>query len=101
MYVCECGGRLDDADRSEIIWTVADICEFCSVAATAVDGYDGRCIRLRRSKGWRGKGRRVPITVGRPLLCLTPRCRRRSDRTNPIKNHYAANPKAYVDLHQI
>jgi integrase len=33
VNVCERGGRLYDADRSEIIWTADDIREFCSVAS--------------------------------------------------------------------
>ena len=39
-------------------------------------------VRLKANNVHMVKGRRVTITVGRPLLCLTPRCRRRSDRTN-------------------
>ena len=33
VNVCERGGRLYDADRSDIIWAAEDIREFCSVAS--------------------------------------------------------------------
>jgi integrase len=89
VNVCERGGRLYDADRSDIIWTAEDIREFCGVASVELQAamllalwtgqrqgdllrltwkaYDGRYIRLRQSKARRGKGRRVTIPVGSPL----------------------------------
>jgi integrase len=92
VNVCERGGRLYDADRSEIIWTADDIREFCSVASAELQAamllalwtgqrqgdllrltwkaYDGRYIRLRQSKARRGKGRRVTIPVGPPLKAV-------------------------------
>jgi integrase len=85
VNVCEKGGRLYEADRSEIIWSAADIRAFCAVASTELraalllalwtgqrqgdllrltwTNYDGACIRLRQSKG----GRRVTIPAGPPL----------------------------------
>lgn len=92
VNVCERGGRLYDADRSEIIWTADDIREFCGPASVELQAamllalwtgqrqgdllrltwtaYDGRCIRLRQSKGRRGMDRRVTIPVGPPLKAV-------------------------------
>lgn len=89
VNVCEKGGRLYDADRSDIIWLADDIREFCSVASVELQAalllalwtgqrqgdllrlswknYDGQCIRLRQTKAKGGKGRRVTIPVGGPL----------------------------------
>lgn len=89
VNVCERGGRLYDADRSEMIWTADDIREFCAVASVELQAalllalwtgqrqrdllrlswksYDGQNIRLRQSKAEGGKGRRVVIPVGGPL----------------------------------
>lgn len=89
VNVCDKGGRLYDADRSEIIWSAGDIREFCGVASVELQAalllalwtgqrqgdllklswknYDGSYIRLRQSKGRGGKGRRVTIPVGAPL----------------------------------
>jgi hypothetical protein len=69
VNVCERGGRLYDADRSEIIWQASDIREFCGVASVELQAalllalwtgqrqgdllklswksYDGTYIRLR------------------------------------------------------
>ena len=89
VNVCERGGRLYDADRSEIIWQASDIREFCGVASVELQAalllalwtgqrqgdllklswknYDGTYIRLRQTKAKGGKGRRVTIPVGAPL----------------------------------
>jgi integrase len=89
VNVCERGGRLYDADRSEIIWQATDIREFCGVASVELQAalllalwsgqrqgdllklswknYDGTYIRLRQTKAKGGKGRRVTIPVGAPL----------------------------------
>jgi integrase len=89
LNVCERGGRLYDADRSEIIWQAGDIREFCGVASVELQAallmalwtgqrqgdllklswknYDGTYIRLRQTKAKGGKGRRVTIPVGAPL----------------------------------
>jgi integrase len=89
VNVCERGGRLYDADRSEIIWTADDIREFCAVASIELQAalllalwtgqrqgdllklswknYDGKYIRLRQTKARGGKGKRVTIPVGDPL----------------------------------
>jgi integrase len=89
VNVCERGGRLYDADRSDIIWQAEDIREFCSVASVELQAalllalwtgqregnllrlswknYDGAYIRLRQTKARGGKGRRVTIPVGAPL----------------------------------
>jgi integrase len=89
VNVCERGGRLYDADRSDIIWSADDIREFCVVASVELQAalllalwtgqrqgdllrlswknYDGTYIRLRQTKAKGGKGRRVTIPVGAPL----------------------------------
>ena len=90
VNVCERGGRLYDADRSEIpSGSADDIREFCSVASVELQAalllalwtgqrqgdllklswknYDGTHIRLRQTKAKGGKGRRVTIPVGAPL----------------------------------
>jgi integrase len=90
VNVCERGGRLYEADRSEIIWDAEDIRTFCNVASVELQAalllalwtgqrqgdllrltwkdYDGSYIRMRQSKGNRRKGgRRVTIPVGPPL----------------------------------
>jgi len=90
INVCERGGRLYVADRTEVIWTADDIKAFCSVASVELQAalllalwtgqrqgdllrltwkaYDGKSIRLRQSKGKKaGKGRHVTIPVGEPL----------------------------------
>jgi integrase len=89
INVCERGGRLYDADRSEIIWSADDIKAFCTVASVELQAamllalwtgqrqgdllrltwsaYDGQYIRLRQSKAKGGKGRYVTIPVGAPL----------------------------------
>ncbi len=89
VNVCERGGRLYDADRSDIIWQADDIREFCAVASAELQAalllalwtgqrqsdllklswknYDGQYIRLRQTKAEGGKGRRVTIPVGAPL----------------------------------
>lgn len=89
VNVCERGGRLYDADRSDIIWRADDIRKFCGLASVELQAalllalwtgqrqgdllklswknYDGACIRLRQAKAKGGKGRRVTIPVGGPL----------------------------------
>jgi integrase len=89
VNVCEKGGRLYDADRSDIIWQADDIREFCGVASVELQAalllalwtgqrqgdllrlswknYDGTYIRLRQTKAKGGRGRRVTIPVGAPL----------------------------------
>jgi integrase len=89
VNVCEKGGRLYDADRSDIIWQADDIREFCSVASVELQAalllaiwtgqrqgdllrlswknYDEKYIRLRQTKARGGKGRRVTIPVGARL----------------------------------
>jgi integrase len=89
VNVCERGGRLYDADRSDIIWQASDIRQFCAVASVELQAalllalwtgqrqgdllklswknYDGTCVRLRQTKAKGGKGRRVTIPVGAPL----------------------------------
>jgi integrase len=89
VNVCERGGRLYDADRSDIIWRADDIREFCGVASVELQAalllalwtgqrqgdllklswknYDGTYIRIRQTKAKGGKGRRVTIPVGAPL----------------------------------
>jgi integrase len=84
--VCERGGRLYEADRTEIIWRADHITKFCAVAADELQfalllalwtgqrqsdlirlawmQYDGTKIRLRQRKG---KKKRVVIPVGAPL----------------------------------
>jgi integrase len=83
--VCERGGRLYEADRTEKIWTADNIKAFCAVASTELQAalllalwtgqrqgdllrltwtaYDGTHIRLRQGK----TGKRVTIPVGAPL----------------------------------
>jgi integrase len=83
--VCERGGRLYEADRTEKIWTADTIKAFCAVASTELQAalllalwtgarqgdllrltwaaYDGAYIRFRQSK----TGKRVTIPVGGPL----------------------------------
>jgi integrase len=90
VNVCERGGRLYDADRSEIIWQASDIREFCGVAHVELQAalllalwtgqrqgdlpklswknYDGTYIRLRQTKAKGGKGRRVTIPECAPRL---------------------------------
>jgi integrase len=80
VNVCERGGRLYDADRSDIIWSADDIREFCAVASAELQAalllalwtgqrqgdllklswknYDGTYIRLRQTKAKGSKGRR-------------------------------------------
>jgi integrase len=87
--VCKRGGRLYDADRSDIIWQASDIREFCAVASVELQAalllalwtgqregnllklswknYDGTYLRLGQTKAKGGKGRRVTIPVGTPL----------------------------------
>jgi integrase len=89
VNVCERGGRLYDADRSDIIWQASDIREFCAVASVELQAalllalwtgqregnllklswknYDGTYLRLGQTKAKGGKGRRVTIPVGTPL----------------------------------
>jgi integrase len=89
VNVCERGGRLYDADRSDIIWQASDIRQFCAVASVELQAalllalwtgqrqgdllklswknYDGTYIRLRQTKAKGGGGRRVTIPVGAPL----------------------------------
>jgi integrase len=89
VNVCERGGRLYQADRSDIIWQASDIHEFCGVASVELQAalllalwtgqrqgdllklswrnYNGSYIRLRQTKAKGGKGRRVIIPVGGPL----------------------------------
>lgn len=89
VNVCGRGGRLYDADRSDIIWQADDIRAFCEVASVELQAamllalwtgqrqgdllklswknYDGTHLRLRQTKARGGKGRRVTIPVGAPL----------------------------------
>jgi integrase len=85
---CERGGRIYRSDRSEIVWTEADIGRFMAVAPDHLkvallmglwtgqrigdlrtvtwSAYDGEFIRLKQSK----TGRRVAIRVGAPLKAV-------------------------------
>jgi integrase len=85
INVCERGGKLHEADRTEKIWTADHIEAFCAVASTELQAalllargrgqrqgdllrlswanYDGIHLRLRQSKG----KKRVTIPVGLPL----------------------------------
>jgi integrase len=96
VNVCERGGRLYEADRSEKIWTADDIKKFGEKASPELQAalmlalwtgqrqgdlltltwanYDGQNIRLRQGKskktradGERVGGKRVVIPVGKPL----------------------------------
>jgi integrase len=91
VNVCEKGGRLYEADRTEEIWTADDIKKFCGVASPELQAalmlalwtgqrqgdllkltwgnYDGVYIKMRQGKsGRRGRGgKRVTIPVGNPL----------------------------------
>jgi integrase len=88
---CEKGGRVYSSDRAHIIWTAADIEQFCQTASPVLQlvlllalwtgqrlgdllsvtwsAYDGAYIRLQQSKGKRkGKpGPRVTIPVSKVL----------------------------------
>jgi integrase len=86
VNVCERGGRLYEADRTEIIWAAEHIQKFCAVASDELQfalllalwtgqrqgdlirltwpQYDGSKIRLRQRKGLK---KRVVIPVGAPL----------------------------------
>jgi integrase len=88
VNVSERGGKLYEADRSEIIWTADDIRAFCAVASTELQAalllalwtgqrqgdllrltwknYDGAYIRLKQSKG----GARVTIPIGATLKAV-------------------------------
>jgi integrase len=95
---CERGGRIYEADRTEQIWSEADIARAMSVASKELhlalimalstgqrqgdllalqwDAYDGTTIRLTQSKS---KGKRaVSIKVGFPLKALLDQTPRRS-----------------------
>jgi integrase len=96
VNVCERGGRLYEADRTEQIWTGDHISTFCTVASPELQfalllalwtgqrqgdlirlgwtQYDGTHIRLRQSKG----GTRVVIPVG-PVLKAALDARRQLD----------------------
>jgi integrase len=85
INVCQCGGRLYDADRAEKIWSADHIKAFCAVASTELQAalllalwtgqrqgdllrlswanYDGSHLRLRQSKA----KKRVTIPAGQPL----------------------------------
>jgi integrase len=85
VNVCERGGRLYEADRTDRIWTADSIKTFCAAASVELQAglllalwtgqrqgdllrlswsdYDGTHIRLRQGK----TGKRVTITVGVPL----------------------------------
>src|SRR5829696_8777850 len=93
---CERGGRLYQADRSEIVWTEVDIARFVAVAPEHLTfallmglwtgqrigdprtvtwtAYDGEFIRLKQSK----TGRRVAIRVGAPLKAVLDALPRRA-----------------------
>lgn len=102
VNVCERGGRLYEADRSEKIWTSEDIKKFCESASQELQAvlmlalwtgqrqadllkltwanYDGESLRLRQGKsmrqgkdGMRVGGKRVVIPVGKPLKALLGR----------------------------
>src|SRR5262249_41784377 len=82
---CERGGRLYDGERSDKVWTEADLGKLFAVAADRIaiaallalwtgqretdlltrrwPAYDGQHIRLRQGKS----GRRLKIPVGKPL----------------------------------
>jgi integrase len=86
VNVCERGGSLYEADRTEIIWAAEHIQKFCAVASDELQfalllalwtgqrqgdlirltwpQYDGSKIRLRQRKGLK---KRVVIPVGAPL----------------------------------
>jgi integrase len=96
VNVCKRGGRLYEADRSEIIWTAEHIRRFCDVASDPLKfalvlalwtgqrqtdlirltsmQYDGTRIRLRQRKG----RKRVVIPVGEPLKAMLDAYRRDS-----------------------
>jgi integrase len=109
VNVCEKGGKLYDADRSDIIWAADDIREFCSVASVELQAalllalwtgqrqgdllrlswknYDGQNIRLRQTKARGGKGRRVTIPVGAPLkLALDAALKQNRSATTILTN---------------
>jgi hypothetical protein len=82
VNVCERGGRLYDADRSEIIWTAEDINQFCGVesncrprsclrcgpGSASVEGLRWLLHSDTPNEGARAQGRqRVTIPVGSPL----------------------------------
>jgi len=93
---CERGGRIYRSDRSEIVWTEADIGRFMAVAPDHLkvallmglwtgqrigdlrtvtwSAYDGEFIRLKQSK----TGRRVAIRVGAPLKAVLDALPRRA-----------------------
>ena len=92
---CEGGGRLYSADRTDKVWTDADVTALLENAphelALAMmlalwtgqrqgdllrlpwSAYDGKCIRLTQSK----TGRRLTVPVGEPLKILLERTSRR------------------------
>jgi integrase len=109
VNVCERGGRLYEADRSDIIWQASDIREFCGVASVELQAalllalwtgqrqgdllklswknYDGTYIRLRQTKAKGGKGRRVTIPVGAPLkLALDAALREKRSAVTMLTN---------------
>lgn len=109
VNVCERGGRLYEADRSEIIWTAENIREFCAAASTELQAalllalwtgqrqgdllrltwksYDGAYIRMRQSKAKGGKGKRVTIPVGGPLkLALDAALKQKRAATTILTN---------------
>lgn len=103
---CAGGGRLYVADRTDRIWTAADIRDFCAVASTELQaalllalwtgqrqgdllrltwfGYDGASIRLRQGKG----GKRVRIPVGAPLKAVLDGSKRGSQDGTILTNTY-------------
>lgn len=109
INVCERGGRLYEADRSEIIWSADNIREFCGIASVDLQAalllalwtgqrqgdllrltwksYDGQYIRLRQTKAKGGKGKRVTIPVGAPLkLALDSALKQKRTATTILTN---------------
>jgi integrase len=104
---CEKGGRVYSSDRAHIIWTAADIEQFCKAASPVLQlvlllalwtgqrlgdlltltwsAYDGSYIRLQQSKGRRkGKpGPRVTIPVSKVLKAALDKAKQ-SARTTTI-----------------
>ena len=105
VNVCERGGRLYRADRTEKIWRAEDIKAFCAVASPELQlalvaaiwlgqrqgdllrltwtNYDGTHVRLRQGKG----NKRVTIPVGGPLKAALDAAKlARQDATTILTN---------------
>lgn len=104
VNVCERGGRLYEADRTEAIWLDQDIAAFETVASHPLrvalmmalwtgqrqgdilrapwSAYDGKRLRLRQGK----TGARVSIPVGEPLRALLDAERHSPNSTTILTN---------------